>query len=70
MVIADCDIDRPRRHRVNPRVVKVKMSNYKRKNKNHKSEYQDTFLSAKLSAATIWRTQTRTDQKHRWRFLA
>ena len=38
MVIADCDIDRPRRCRINPRVVKVKMSNFKRKSKKHKSE--------------------------------
>lgn len=41
MVIADCDIDRPRRHRINPRVVKVKMSNFKRKNRCHKSENRD-----------------------------
>ena len=41
MVIADCDIDRPRRQRINPRVVKVKMSNFKRKNKRHKSENRD-----------------------------
>ncbi len=37
-LIADCDIDRPRRHRVNPRVVKVKMSNFKRKCKKDKSK--------------------------------
>jgi hypothetical protein len=41
MVIADCDIDRPRRPRINPRVVKVKMSKFKRKNKRHKSENRD-----------------------------
>jgi hypothetical protein len=41
MLIADCDIDRPRRQRINPRVVKVKMSKFKRKNKNHKSETRD-----------------------------
>ncbi|MDM8520864.1 IS4 family transposase [Anaerolineales bacterium HSG6] len=40
-LIADCEIDRPRRHRVNPRVVKVKMSKFKRKNKQHKSEHRD-----------------------------
>lgn len=37
-LIADCEIDRPRRPRVNPRVVKVKMSSFARKNKKHKSE--------------------------------
>lgn len=40
-LIADCDIDRPRRFRINPRVVKVKMSKFKRKNKTHKSETRD-----------------------------
>jgi len=40
-LIADCAIDRPRRHRVNPRVVKVKMSKFKRKNKKHKTENRD-----------------------------
>jgi len=40
-LIADCDIDRPRRQRINPRVVKVKMSKFKRKNKRHKSENRD-----------------------------
>lgn len=37
-VIADSEIDRPRRQRINPRVVKVKMSKFKRKNETHKSE--------------------------------
>jgi len=36
-LIADSDIDRPRRQRVNPRVVKVKMSKFKRKRKGDKS---------------------------------
>ena len=40
-LIADCDIDRPRRHRVNPRVVKVKMSKFKRKCKNDKSKHRN-----------------------------
>jgi hypothetical protein len=40
-LIADCDIDRPRRHRVNPRVVKVKMSNFKRKREKDKSQHRD-----------------------------
>lgn len=40
-LIADCDIDRPRRHRINPRVVKVKMSKFKRKRQAHKSQQRD-----------------------------
>ena len=40
-LIADCDIDRPRRHRVNPRVVKVKMSKFKKKRKTDKSEQRN-----------------------------
>lgn len=40
-LIADCDIDRPRRPRVNARVVKVKISKFKRKNKEHKSEQRN-----------------------------
>ena len=34
-LIADCAIDRPRRHRSHPRVVKVKMSKFPRKNHAH-----------------------------------
>jgi len=49
-VIADCDIDRPRRHRINPRVVKVKMSKFKRKNKQHKSEKRNLEEELKI----IW----------------
>jgi hypothetical protein len=40
-VIADCDIDRPRRPRINPRVVKVKMSKFQRKTKAHSSQYRN-----------------------------
>ena len=40
-LIADSDIDRPRRHRVNPRVVKVKMSTFKKKRKTDKSEQRN-----------------------------
>lgn len=40
-LIADCDIDRPRRQRVNPRVVKVKMSKFKKKRKTDKSEHRN-----------------------------
>jgi hypothetical protein len=36
-LIAEREIDRPQRHRINPRVVKVKMSKFKRKRKNHQS---------------------------------
>ena len=48
MVIADCDIDRPRRQRINPRVVKIKMSKFKRKNKRHKSENRDIEKELKI----------------------
>jgi len=49
-LVADCDIDRPRRPRINPRVVKVKMSKFKRKNKKHKSEERDIEKEFKV----IW----------------
>jgi hypothetical protein len=48
MVIADCDIDRPRRPRANPRVVKVKMSKFKRKNERHTSEHRDIEKELKI----------------------
>ncbi|MEM9216156.1 MAG: IS4 family transposase [Cyanobacteria bacterium P01_F01_bin.150] len=37
-MLADARIDRPRRPRVNPRVVKVKMSKFKRKTSKHKTQ--------------------------------
>ena len=40
-LIADSSIDRPRRLRVNPRVVKVKMSKYKRKRSSDKPKYRN-----------------------------
>ncbi|KST62060.1 hypothetical protein [Mastigocoleus testarum] len=40
-LISQSEIDRPRRNRVNPRVVKIKMSKFKRKNPTHKSEIRD-----------------------------
>jgi hypothetical protein len=40
-LIADSPIDRPRRPRVNPRVIKVKMSKYKRKRSADKSTYRN-----------------------------
>jgi len=66
-VIADCEIDRPRRPRVSPRVVKVKVSKFKRKRDKHKSEtmtneyashflqlaYQISSLHAISSSATL-----------------
>ncbi len=39
-IIAESQIDRPRRPRCNPRVVKVKMSNFKRKRKADKSKFR------------------------------
>ena len=47
-LIADCDIDRPRRHCINPRVVKVKMSKFKRKNRTHKSEKRNLEQELKI----------------------
>ena len=47
-VIADCEIDRPRRPRVSPRVVKVKMSRFKRKHEKHKSETRDLAEKLKI----------------------
>jgi len=47
-VIADCEIDRPRRKRVNPRVVKVKMSKFTRKTTEHKSEARDIETELKI----------------------
>jgi len=40
-VIADCESDRPRRPRVSPRVVKIKVSKFARKREKHKSETRD-----------------------------
>ena len=40
-LIDDSLIDRPRRPRVNPRVVKVKMSKYNRKRSKDKSKYKN-----------------------------
>lgn len=37
-LISESGIDRPRRPRVNPRVVKVNSSKFKRKNASHKEE--------------------------------
>ncbi len=40
-LIAQCEIDRPQRTRINPRVVKIKMSKFKRKSDLDKSAYRD-----------------------------
>jgi hypothetical protein len=40
-LISESEVDRPRRKRINPRVVKIKMSKFKRKNSSHKSEIRD-----------------------------
>lgn len=40
-LISESEIDRPRRNRVNPRVIKIKMSKFNRKNSTHKSEIRD-----------------------------
>jgi len=47
-LIADSPIDRPRRPSVNPRVVKVKMSNFKRKRSGDKSKYRDFEKEIKI----------------------
>jgi hypothetical protein len=47
-LIADCDIDRPRRPRINPRVVKVKMSKFKRKNKDYRSQERNIEKELKI----------------------
>ena len=47
-LMADCLIDRPRRPRLNPRVVKVKMSKFARKNASHKSQVRDVVNDLKI----------------------
>jgi hypothetical protein len=47
-LLADCQIDRPRRPRLNPRVVKVKMSKWGRKTDVHKSEVRDIAEQFKI----------------------
>lgn len=51
MLIADCEIDRPQRPRINPRVVKVKVSKFKRKRDKHKSETRDIETELKIIPA-------------------
>lgn len=40
-LISESDIDRPKRHRINPRVVKVKSSKFMRKKDEHRSVYRN-----------------------------
>jgi hypothetical protein len=40
-LIAECEVDRPQRPRINPRVVKIKMSKFKRKRASDKGGYRD-----------------------------
>jgi len=51
-LIAECEIDRPQRNRVNPRVVKVKMSKFKRKRKIHKSSHRDLERELQIPTAS------------------
>lgn len=50
-LIADSEIDRPQRPRTNPRVIKIKMSKFKRKKPIHKSQYRD--LESELHILTL-----------------
>ena len=40
-IIRRSEIDRPRRHRINPRVIKTKISKFERKKAHHKSEIRN-----------------------------
>ena len=51
-LIADCDIDRPRRHRLNPRVIKVTRSKFKRKRKEHHSTARNLEKELVIIGAT------------------
>ena len=51
-LIASCLIDRPRQPRLNPRVVKVKMSKFARKNALHKSQIRNIARDLKILEIT------------------
>jgi len=51
-VIAECDIDRPRRPRINPRVIKVKMSKFNRKGPKDKSTDRDLVRELEIIGPT------------------
>lgn len=48
VLLAEADIDRPRRPRVSDRVVKVKMSKFNRKTKKHQTHSRDIEKSLKI----------------------
>jgi Insertion element 4 transposase N-terminal/Transposase DDE domain len=52
-LLADCQIDRPRRPRLNPRVVRVKMSKWGRKTNAHKSEVRNMAEHLKIIDAGL-----------------
>jgi Insertion element 4 transposase N-terminal len=47
-LLADAEIDRPRRPRVNDRVIKVKMSKFKRKTSQHRTRTRDVEKSLEI----------------------
>lgn len=47
-LMSESEIDRPRRKRINDRVVKVKMSKFKRKTSQHKSQFRDIPCSLQI----------------------
>jgi hypothetical protein len=51
-LLADCQLDRPRRTRVNPRVIKVKMSKWARKTADHRSVRRD--IAQQLKIVEFW----------------
>ena len=50
-LLADCQLDRPRRPRLNPRVVKVKMSKFARKRPSHVGQARD--MAAQLQILEV-----------------
>ncbi|MCP5095415.1 MAG: IS4 family transposase [Chloroflexi bacterium] len=51
-LLANSDIDHPRRHRVNPRVVKVTTSKFKRKRQEHLSEQRNLEKDLEIISQT------------------
>ena len=47
-LLADCELDRPRRPRLNPRVVKVKMSKFARKRATHLGQTRDMTADLRI----------------------
>ena len=52
-MLSECEIDRPKRNRVNPRVVKVKMSKYKRKRFSDKSSKRNLEEELQVIGALV-----------------